>query len=64
VIFKREPALFLGAVQALLALGVGFGLHLTTVQMGLIQAAVAASSPSSSGRTCTLRWTRTASQSC
>ena len=37
-----EPALILGAVNALVALGVGFGLHLTGDQMGLINAAVAA----------------------
>ena len=39
---KSEPALILGAVNALLALGVGFGLHLTAEQVGLVNAAVAA----------------------
>lgn len=38
----REPALILGAVNALLALAVGFGLHVTPAQVGLINAAVAA----------------------
>lgn len=37
-----EPALILGAVNAVLALGVGFGLKLTSEQVGLINAAVAA----------------------
>lgn len=41
-IFGREPALILGAVQALLALAVGFGLKLTPEQMALILAASAA----------------------
>ena len=36
--FSREPAVWLGLIQAGLALGVGFGLHLTTEQMGLIMA--------------------------
>ena len=39
---NSEPALILGAVNAILALGVGFGLHLTSEQVGLINAAVAA----------------------
>lgn len=38
----REPALILGAVQALLALGLSFGLHLTSEQIGAIMAASAA----------------------
>jgi len=36
--FSREPAMWLGLIQAGLALGVGFGLHLTTEQMGLVMA--------------------------
>lgn len=39
---QSEPALVLGAVNALVALGVGFGLHVTPAQVGLINAAVAA----------------------
>lgn len=42
MIFGREPALILGALQALLALGVGFGLQLTPEQMALVLAASAA----------------------
>ena len=37
-----EPALILGLINALVALGVGFGLHLSASQVGLINAAVAA----------------------
>lgn len=40
--WHREPALILGAVNALLALAVGFGLSVTPEQVGLINAAVAA----------------------
>lgn len=40
--FGREPALILGLVQAALALAVGFGLHLSTEQMGLLMAFSAA----------------------
>lgn len=40
--FGREPALWLGLVNVLLALGVGFGLNVTPEQVGLINAAVAA----------------------
>lgn len=40
--WRREPALILGAVNALLALCVGFGLSVTPEQVGLINAAVAA----------------------
>jgi hypothetical protein len=40
--FAREPAVWLGLIQAGLALGVGFGLHVTTEQMGLIMAFAAA----------------------
>ena len=39
---STEPALILGAVNAVLALAVGFGLNLTSQQVGLINAAVAA----------------------
>jgi hypothetical protein len=39
---KREPALILGAVQAVLALVVSFGLDLTTEQVGAILAVTAA----------------------
>ncbi len=38
----REPAVISGAVNALIALAVGFGLELSTEQVGLIMAAVAA----------------------
>ena len=41
-LFGREPALILGAVNALLAVAVGFGLDVTPEQVGLINAAVAA----------------------
>jgi hypothetical protein len=40
--FGREPAMILGAIQALLALGLSFGLHLTPGQFGGIMAAAAA----------------------
>ena len=40
-LFGAEPALVLGAVNALLALAVGFGLPITGGQVGLINAAVA-----------------------
>lgn len=40
--FGREPALIIGAIQALVALGIGFGLHVTPEQFGLIMAAVGA----------------------
>lgn len=39
-IFNREPALILAALNALIALGVGFGLKLTPQQAALINAAV------------------------
>lgn len=39
---STEPALILGAVNALLALAVGFGLNITPQQVGLINAAAAA----------------------
>lgn len=42
MILKREPALILAALQAIIALAVGFGLDITTEQVGLIMAASAA----------------------
>ena len=39
---SSEPTLILGAINTLLALAVGFGLHVTPAQVGLINAAVAA----------------------
>lgn len=42
MIWHREPALILGAVNALIAVAVGFGLSVTPEQVGLINAAVAA----------------------
>jgi membrane associated rhomboid family serine protease len=42
MILGREPALILGALQAILALGVGFGLKLSPDQMALVLAASAA----------------------
>lgn len=41
-LFGREPALILAAVQAGLALGVGFGLHITQEQFALLMAFTAA----------------------
>ena len=41
-LWNREPAVILGAVNALIALGVGFGLKLTPEQVGLILAATSA----------------------
>jgi membrane protein implicated in regulation of membrane protease activity len=40
--FGREPAVILGAIQAVLALGLSFGLQLTPEKMGAIMAAAAA----------------------
>lgn len=40
--FGKEPAVILGALQASLALGLSFGLHLTPAQIGAIMAAAAA----------------------
>ena len=40
--FNREPALILAALQAVLAVAIGFGLNITTEQLGLILAASAA----------------------
>lgn len=39
---QEEPALVLGAIQALVAMAVGFGLDITAEQVGLIVAASAA----------------------
>lgn len=39
-LWGREPAMILSAVSAVVSLAVGFGLDLTTEQMGLIVAAV------------------------
>lgn len=41
-LFRTEPALIIGAVGALIALAVGFGLPISTEQAGLILAAVSA----------------------
>lgn len=41
-ILGREPALILAALQALLALGVGFGLNISAEQIALILATAAA----------------------
>lgn len=41
-LWGREPALVLAALQAILALAVGFGLPISTEQMALILAATAA----------------------
>lgn len=41
-IFGREPVLWLSAIQAVIALAVGFGLDLTGEQQGLIHATSAA----------------------
>lgn len=40
--FGKEPAVILGAIQAILALGLSFGLHLEPTQIGAIMAAAAA----------------------
>lgn len=42
VIFNREPVVILAAVNAAIALGVGFGANLTGEQQALIGAAVSA----------------------
>jgi len=42
MILRREPVAILGALQALLAVAVGFGLNLTNEQTALLLAAVAA----------------------
>ena len=41
-IFGREPALIYGAIAAIIALAVGFGLRITAEQTGLILAVVTA----------------------
>jgi len=41
-IFNREPSLILGALQAILALVLAFGVDLSTEQVGAILAASAA----------------------
>jgi hypothetical protein len=41
-LWGREPALVIGAVNAAIALGVGFGLHVTPEQVGLLNAFAAA----------------------
>lgn len=40
--FGKEPAVILGALQAILALGLSFGLRLDPTQIGAIMAAAAA----------------------
>lgn len=42
MLWKREPALILGAVQAVIALALSFGLNLSVEQVGAILAATAA----------------------
>lgn len=42
MIFKREPALVLAAVQAVLAVAIGFGLSWSPEQVSLVLAATAA----------------------
>jgi len=42
MILGREPALVLGLIQAAIALGIGFGLHVSPEQFGLIMAFCAA----------------------
>jgi hypothetical protein len=42
MIFKREPAAFMAALHALIALAIGFGLDLSVEQFSLIMVAVAA----------------------
>ena len=41
MLFGREPALVLGALNALIAVAVGFGLNVSPEQVGLINAAAA-----------------------
>jgi hypothetical protein len=40
--FSREPALWLGLFQAIIGLVIGFGVHITSEQAGLIMAVAAA----------------------
>jgi hypothetical protein len=42
MIFRREPALILGAVQAVIALAVAFGFELSNEQTGAVLAVTAA----------------------
>lgn len=42
MIFRREPALILAAVSAIVSLAVGYGADISGEQQGLILAAVAA----------------------
>ena len=42
MLFNREPALILAAVQAVLAVAIGFGLDVSPEQLSLILAATAA----------------------
>ena len=42
ILLGTEPALILGALNAAVALAVGFGLPVSAAQVGLINAAVAA----------------------
>jgi len=42
VIFKREPALIIGAAQAIIALAVAFGFELSNEQTGALLAVTAA----------------------
>lgn len=42
MIFRREPAVLLSLVSAVIALAAGFGLDVTEEQVGLIMAAVVA----------------------
>jgi len=41
-LWGREPAAIIAVIQALIALGIGFGLNLSGEQFGLIMAASAA----------------------
>lgn len=41
-LFQREPALVIGAIGALISLGIGFGLKVSPEQYALIMAAVEA----------------------
>ena len=42
MIFQREPAVILGAINAIIAVAIGFGLDITQEQFALVMAAVAA----------------------
>lgn len=42
MLFKREPAVILSLVSAVIALATGFGLDITSEQVGLVMAAVSA----------------------